>query len=108
MGLFNRNDSGCCCNNINANTIQKMEKYENKSFIVLGSDCDKSKTLEDNLGTVLDEMKIDEEIVHITDHALISMYGVMKTPGLVIRQKVVSIGKVPSNDELKELIKKYY
>ena len=36
------------------------------------------------------------------------MYGVMKTPGLVIQSKVVSIGKVPSTDEIKELINKNY
>lgn len=36
----------------------------------------------------------------------ISMYSVMKTPGLIIRQKIVSISKVPNHDELKDLIKK--
>ena len=32
------------------------------------------------------------------------MYGVMKTPALVINQKVVSIGKVLDVDEIRELI----
>ncbi|RAP51302.1 MAG: hypothetical protein BZ138_05525 [Methanosphaera sp. rholeuAM270] len=109
MGLFNRNqNNSCCCNNINANTIQKMEKYEKESFIILGTGCDKCNNLESNLEKALKELSIDKNIAHITEPALISMYGVMKTPGLVIKQKVVSIGKVPSVDEIKELITKYY
>lgn len=103
MGLFNRNNSGCCCNNINANTIQKMEKYENKAYLILGSG-DECKQLEENLEQVLKEKNIEEEIEHITKTALISMYGVMKTPALVINQKVVSIGKVLDVDEIRELI----
>lgn len=110
MGLFNRNqnNNNCCCNNINANTIQKMEKYEKEPFIILGTGCDKCKSLESNLKKALKELSIDENIAHITEPTLISMYGVMKTPGLVIQSKVVSIGKVPSTDEIKELINKNY
>ncbi len=109
MGLFNRNkNNDCCCNNINANTIQKMEKYEKKSFIILGSGCEKCNKLENNLKEALNELQIKENIEHITEPALISMYGVMKTPALVIQSKVVSIGKVPTIEEIKEMIKKNY
>lgn len=109
MGLFNRkSDNNCCCNNINENTIKKMEKYEKEPFIILGSGCDKCQRLEENLQKALDELSIEENIAHITEPALISMYGVMKTPGLVIKSKVVSIGKVLGIDEIKELIKNNY
>lgn len=108
MGLFNSNNGGCCCNNINANMIKKMEKYENESFIILGSGSDECKQLEENLTKVLKENNIEEHVEHISEQALISMYGVMKTPALVIKQNVVSIGKVLDVNEIKELVKKYY
>lgn len=33
-------------------------------------------------------------------------YGVMMTPTLVINDKVVSVGKVPSEDDIEKMIKK--
>ena len=40
------------------------------------------------------------------DIAEIMQYGVMRTPALVIDEKVVVSGRVPSKDELKEILKK--
>lgn len=108
MGLFNRNTQNCCCNNINQNTIKKMEKYENSKFIILGSGCDKCTELEKNLKEALKQSNMNEKVDHITDSILISMYGVMQTPALVITGKVVSIGKVLSVDEIIKLIEKNY
>jgi predicted RNA-binding protein with PUA domain len=34
-------------------------------------------------------------------------YGIMRTPGLVIDEKVVLSGRIPSMDELKEIIQKH-
>ena len=51
---------------------------------------------------------MNEKVHHITDSILISMYGVMQTPALVITGKVVSIGKVLSVDEIIKLIEKNY
>ncbi len=33
-------------------------------------------------------------------------YGIMMTPTIVINDKVVSIGKVPSEDDIEKMIKK--
>jgi len=34
-------------------------------------------------------------------------YGVMGTPGLVVNEKVLISGRVPSKDEIKKLIEKH-
>ena len=47
---------------------------------------------------------MDEDIDHVTDFVQIASYGVMTTPALVIDGKVVSLGKVLSVDEVKELL----
>ena len=78
MGIFNKNNGNCCCNNINQNTINKMQKYENTKFIILGSCCDNCEKLEKNLQEALNHLNITEEIENITDPMLISMYGVIQ------------------------------
>jgi protein-disulfide isomerase len=42
----------------------------------------------------------------VTDIADILEFGVAGTPGLVINDKVVSVGKIPSLEETKDLISK--
>jgi hypothetical protein len=49
--------------------------------------------------------------VQITKHDILSTeaqrYGVLMTPAIVINDEVVSVGKAPSEDRLRELIQKY-
>ena len=44
------------------------------------------------------------EIVKVTDIAQIAAYGLMSTPGLVIDEKVVCSGRVPSKTEVTTFI----
>lgn len=73
---------------------------------VLGTGCPKCKTLEKQVQLVVEEMKIDAQVVKEEDIVKIMGYGVMRTPGLVINEKVVFSGRIPSDSELKEIIKK--
>jgi len=73
---------------------------------VLGSGCAKCNGLEKSVKEALEESGIDCEIDHVTDFTKIAGYGVMQTPALVIDGKVVSVGKVLSVKEAKEILKK--
>jgi small redox-active disulfide protein 2 len=73
---------------------------------VLGTGCPKCKTLEKQVQLAVEEMKIDAQVVKEEDIVKIMGYGVMRTPGLVINEKVVFSGRIPSDSELKEIIKK--
>ena len=49
--------------------------------------------------------EMDFDIEKVTQLNDIMAYGVMMTPGLVINEKIKSIGKVPSEEELLKWIK---
>ena len=71
---------------------------------VLGSGCQKCKTLEKLTRDVVQEMGITAEISKEEDIVNIMNYGIMRTPGLVINGKVVLSGRIPSSREITEII----
>lgn len=73
---------------------------------VLGTGCTNCKNLEKAVNLAVSEMKIEANIEKVEDIQKIMAFGIMRTPGLVINDKVVLSGRVPSVSELKELISK--
>ena len=45
---------------------------------------------------------VEAEVVHVLDYREIMARGVLSTPGLVIDDKVVSVGRVPSAGDIAE------
>ncbi|HEC75923.1 MAG TPA: thioredoxin family protein [Thermoplasmatales archaeon] len=73
---------------------------------VLGSGCAKCKLLEKRVKEAIKEMgKKDVEIVKIESVEEIMKRGIMVTPGLAIDGEAKIAGRVPSIEEIKELIK---
>ncbi len=73
---------------------------------VLGPGCLKCKTLEQATRKAVEELGVAANVTKEEDIVAIMGYGVMRTPGLVIDEKVIFSGKVPSVSELKEIISK--
>ncbi|WP_430434046.1 thioredoxin family protein [Methyloversatilis sp.] len=73
---------------------------------VLGSGCRKCIELADNTRKALAARGQQADIVKVTDFVNIAAYGVMLTPALVIDEKLVSAGKVLSEQEIGELLGK--
>lgn len=73
---------------------------------VLGSGCVNCKTLERRTQEALQELNIEATVEKVEDFQKIASYGIMRTPGLVIDEKVVSFGVVPKVEEIKNLILK--
>jgi small redox-active disulfide protein 2 len=71
---------------------------------ILGSGCQKCKTLEKITREVISEMGISAEISKEEDIMKIMSYGIMNTPGFVMNGKVIFSGRVPSSKELKEIV----
>jgi len=71
---------------------------------VLGSGCIKCKKLYENVEIALKESQIEATLEKVEDINQIIDYGVMMTPGLVIDEKVVSVGKVLSSKDIIQLI----
>ncbi|MBT3388814.1 MAG: thioredoxin family protein [Chloroflexi bacterium] len=71
---------------------------------VLGSGCANCKRLEQMARKAVEQLGIEAEITKVTDPTQYADYGVMSTPGLVINEKTVSSGRIPSFPELTSFI----
>ena len=71
---------------------------------VLGSGCANCRKLEDLAKKAVDQLGIDAEVVEVTDMRDIMAYGVMSTPALVIDEELKLAGRVPSLDQVVDLI----
>ena len=71
---------------------------------ILGPGCKNCRTLEARTREALRALGVTADIDDVTDFGEIASYGVMKTPGLVIDDQVVVSGRVPTVDELRNLI----
>jgi small redox-active disulfide protein 2 len=67
---------------------------------VLGSGCANCKRLEQIARKVVSEMGIEAEIVKVTEYPDIMAYNVLSTPGLVVNEKLVSSGRIPTPAEV--------
>ena len=73
---------------------------------ILGIGCSNCIRLEENTRTALKNLGLNAEIVKVKDMVDIATYGIMRTPGLVIDEKVVSYGKVLNVQEVMALLNK--
>jgi small redox-active disulfide protein 2 len=71
---------------------------------VLGPSCANCKTLERRTQEAVSALQVEASIEKVTDLYGIVAYGVMRTPALVIDEKLVSEGRVPTVDHIKVLI----
>lgn len=71
---------------------------------VLGSGCANCKKLEENTRKAIAELGIEATIEKVADFKDIMAYGVMKTPALVVDEKVKIMGRVPSPEEIKKYL----
>jgi small redox-active disulfide protein 2 len=67
---------------------------------ILGSGCANCKRLEATARKVVESLGIEAEIDKVTDYAEIMKYPILSTPGLVINEKLVSAGRIPSEAEI--------
>jgi small redox-active disulfide protein 2 len=71
---------------------------------VLGPGCNNCKTLEGRTREAIEQLSLDAVIQKVEDYQEMSSYGIISTPGLVIDEKVVSQGRVPTVEAIKDLI----
>lgn len=73
---------------------------------VLGTGCAKCKSLEKITRKAVEELSLDASVEKVEDIQKIMEYAVMRTPALVIDEKVVLSGQLPKIAEMKELLSK--
>lgn len=71
---------------------------------ILGPGCVKCNELDKRVHEVTKEMAVKAEVEHVTDIKKIMEYPVVLTPGLVINEKLVFSGRVPTRKEIAQFI----
>ena len=71
---------------------------------ILGSGCANCKKLQAVTEEVIKGMAVEATIEKVEDIQKIMGYGVMRTPAIVINEKVKAFGRIPGKDEIKKYI----
>lgn len=71
---------------------------------ILGPGCSNCKRLEENAKIAAKELGLDATFEKITDIKEFMKYGIMKTPALVVDEKVKVYGRVPTAEEIKKYL----
>ncbi|MBO5293472.1 MAG: TM0996/MTH895 family glutaredoxin-like protein [Lachnospiraceae bacterium] len=101
MGLFHfgkkkeEQEPVCACNDV-GDTLASIK--------VLGSGCKACHELYENTKKAVKNAGLSVEVEYITDLEKVMEYGVMSMPGLVVNEKVVSMGKVLKAADVEKLL----
>jgi small redox-active disulfide protein 2 len=72
---------------------------------VLGPGCINCQTLEKRTKEAVNKLNVEAEIEKVTDMKQITSYGIMLTPGLIVNDKIEVQGKVPTVEQIQEILK---
>jgi len=75
-----------------------------KDVKVLGTGCPKCDELAKRANEAIQTLGLDCTVEKVTDIMQITSFGVMMTPALVVDGRVTVTGKVPSVEEIKEML----
>ena len=73
-----------------------------KTVKILGSGCANCKKLESVAREAASSAGIDADFVKVTDLKAIMAYDLLSTPGLVIDERLVSSGRIPTQAEIRQ------
>jgi small redox-active disulfide protein 2 len=71
---------------------------------VLGPGCKNCVNLERVTRRAIDDLGLEATVEKVTDFPTIVGYGVMSTPALVVDERVVASGRVPTSAEVRDLL----
>lgn len=72
-----------------------------KTVKILGSGCANCRKLESVAREAASAAGVEADFVKVTDMQAIMAYDLMSTPGLVIDEKLVSSGRIPTQAEIR-------
>jgi small redox-active disulfide protein 2 len=71
---------------------------------ILGSGCENCKRLAWLAERAVNHLAVEAQIIKVTEYPEIMKYNILSTPGLVINEKLVSSGRIPSEAEITSFI----
>lgn len=82
-----------------------QEERTGLEITVYGPGCARCDQLEQHIYEVLAELGLAAEVEHVRDAKEIAEAGIMGPPGLTVNGEVLAVGKVPSKEQLKRLLR---
>lgn len=70
------------------------------SVKILGSGCARCKTLNAKVNDLVAQHNVSATVTKVEDIMEIMKYGILSTPGLVINEKVKSVGTIPKDEQI--------
>ena len=70
------------------------------SVKILGSGCAKCKMLNAKVQELVIKNNLSATVAKVEDIMEIMKYGILSTPGLVINEKVKSVGIIPKDEQI--------
>ncbi len=71
---------------------------------VLGTGCANCKRLTENTEKAVQELGLEAPVEKVTDIREIMAFRVLMTPGLAVDGQVKAAGRVPSDEEIKQIL----
>lgn len=71
-----------------------------KNILVLGSGCAKCKKTADVIEKLAGELDVKASVTKETSPQVMMSYGVMSTPAVVINEKLVHSGSIPTSENI--------
>ncbi len=73
-------------------------------ILIAGPGCPRCQATEKNVFNACAELNLDADISHLNDVKEYVKFGVHFTPAVIVDNKVVISGKVPTVEELKKIL----
>ena len=86
------------------NLTVEEETQTGLQILVLGMGCARCDQLQSDLRDVLSQLCLPADLRHVTDVREIARFGVLGAPALIINNKVVAVGEVPSKADIRRWI----
>lgn len=67
--------------------------------------CSTCKKLKQDIEAIVEESDIKAEVVKVEDPAELAKKGIMSTPAIAVDDEIKFKGRVPDEEEIKEVIK---
>lgn len=73
---------------------------------ILGAGCSNCERLYEVTRRAADSLGAQVEVIKITDFPEMMKYGILQTPGLVVNEELIMVGKVPSLADMTTILTK--
>lgn len=73
---------------------------------ILGPGCPNCRKVEEVIRRAVLGLGLEAQVEKVTDYGAITQYPILATPGVVINDEIVCIGRIPSDAEVSAWLKK--